>query len=441
MALSIDVSRAILRPADQQALVKAVHNANPNDETDYIEWKSGLNLAAADGRVGTARPILGFANRQVEQAARTFEGWAYLLLGIEPGQVIGVERMDPAQIDDALRKYLGNDGPSWIVAQVDFGGSNVMLFSVPPPRWGDRIHTLRSGYNQFRDGDIFVRRLGKTERASAADIAYLEKRAQRRAEMIEVDVQWATPATAALIEPPEDYINDWIDNEREKLLSPMNQPTHGHDAFGTKFPLGNMFTDSRKPEEYSGEVDRYLAVVQPLLFKRMLEVATARGLGRVTPKVINPTHRNLPSVSVEMDIEGVSCTMDPEDEGDDLPEPPRAWGTPSGLAHLAAVSPILTRMPRFRDDLYVDIDNSNARSQIRFPNVDLRPGKSEALSSVSIFVPWSRRGEVLTARWTATSEGVNGIASGSLEISIDSEPIPVWDLLENSGGEAVTSDE
>ena len=44
MALMIDTSRALLQPAELHRLVRAVEAAQHEDEDEWIEWKSCLDL-------------------------------------------------------------------------------------------------------------------------------------------------------------------------------------------------------------------------------------------------------------------------------------------------------------------------------------------------------------------------------------------------------------
>ena len=63
MAVGIDASVALRSPQQLVALADAVAAASPNDEADWIEWKSVLDLSQKDGQATLARHILGMANR------------------------------------------------------------------------------------------------------------------------------------------------------------------------------------------------------------------------------------------------------------------------------------------------------------------------------------------------------------------------------------------
>src|SRR6266568_3161617 len=110
MTLNIESTKALRRPSELQELVRAVLLADPADEADWIEWKSQRPLTTPDGRAGVARHILGFANRHPDRAGRIAEGCGYLLVGVEPGNLFGADRIDPAELEAGLRPYLGDPG-------------------------------------------------------------------------------------------------------------------------------------------------------------------------------------------------------------------------------------------------------------------------------------------------------------------------------------------
>ena len=85
-------------------LVSAIVAASPNDETDWLEWKSGMDLRQRETQVAIARHILGMANRRVADAQRQAGGCGYIVIGAEPGSISGVTEIDPADLDQAVPK-------------------------------------------------------------------------------------------------------------------------------------------------------------------------------------------------------------------------------------------------------------------------------------------------------------------------------------------------
>lgn len=182
MSLVISTSRALLSSQELHGLVSAVEAAVPEDETEWIEWKSSLDLAARDTRATLARHIIGMANRRAAEAARFADGYGYILVGVEPGNRRGVKAVDPADLQPGIAPYLGSHGPRWTARYETIGGPPVLVIIVNPPQPGDPIHALHRAFANYQVGDIFVRKLGSTERADPGDWDYLaHRRVARRA--------------------------------------------------------------------------------------------------------------------------------------------------------------------------------------------------------------------------------------------------------------------
>lgn len=149
------------------ALVRYVLATSAPNEADWIEWKVGLDLAKPAGRFAVARQIIGFANRHPSRAALHAGGCSYLVVGAEPGNLAGWAPMDHAKVEQAIRPYVGDDGPLWQPYTVQVDGVDVLVLSVEPPALGDPIHTLRKEYSDPTGGD-------RRSRGSAARTARIE---------------------------------------------------------------------------------------------------------------------------------------------------------------------------------------------------------------------------------------------------------------------------
>jgi hypothetical protein len=78
-------------------------------------------------RFETVRHVLGFGNRTVLAAQSTFEGCAYLLAGVEPGNLVGTKVVDPADLDNQLSDYIAPGQPRWSPHYVTVHGKSVMV--------------------------------------------------------------------------------------------------------------------------------------------------------------------------------------------------------------------------------------------------------------------------------------------------------------------------
>jgi hypothetical protein len=177
VAISISTDRRLERAEDLVALVRAVLSA-PSDEpeTDALEWKGALDLSSRKSKFDLACQVLGFGNRSVASARRSFDGHAYLLCGVEPGNLCGVAMPDPATLTNALGTFVAHGHPSWRLHRVEVDGVTVAAIEVFPPSDGDRICTLQGDYDKARAGRILVRRAGQTEEASPHEVRALEER-------------------------------------------------------------------------------------------------------------------------------------------------------------------------------------------------------------------------------------------------------------------------
>lgn len=157
--------------------MRAVSAASANEpETDALEWKGPLDLRDKKARYDLARHVLGFGNRSITDASEAFEGFAYILIGVEPGSLCGVDVPDPATLTNALGRYVAHGQPAWRPLYAEVDGFSVLVIEVAAPKPGDRICTLRDTYDNSRAGRIFVRRHGQTEEASPDVVRGLEDR-------------------------------------------------------------------------------------------------------------------------------------------------------------------------------------------------------------------------------------------------------------------------
>jgi hypothetical protein len=390
MTLNIQSNSALRRPTELQDLVRAVLQADPADESDWIEWKSFRPLTTIEGRADAARHILGFANRHPDRAARSFEGCGYLLIGVQPGTLFGTDRIDPADLEAGLRRYLGDPGPQWSFHNVSYQGTHVTLFVVEPPRWGDPIYCLEREFDRYQAGAIFVRRKGSTHAASPADLKYLQERLLRRADHIQVEVGWrTTPAQVTPLELGPGAVDEWISAERAALLAPLARIQRQEADPGPKQPVS--FTRSRKagdglsigeltdlerrkaagealtaeeqarleagqalvhamarsmaavfvggpwgigqredrsPDQYRQEVETYLNEAREAVVPTAVNAAIDGGLIQLRPVVSNHTDRNFPKVEIELYIAASAMALEDEEEPNGLPSRPRPFGTP-----------------------------------------------------------------------------------------------------------------
>ena len=246
--LSIDTTYALETPQDLRRLVEAIHTASSEDETDWLEWKSYLDLSQRKDRFMLAKTILGMANRQPEIAEQYCQGFGYIVVGVEPSNQPGVSRIDPAKMTDYLEPYLGADALRWNHQFVEYSGCDVLIASVDPPRQGDPIFCLMKTYEHHREGTIYVRKTGKTEPAKPQDVHYLENRARRGRLDVRLELNETTPLPWLHTNELTTMIDRTIEKYRERLVRSIGSQQ-----------------DQARPQSSLTQVDRGLASLRDTL--------------------------------------------------------------------------------------------------------------------------------------------------------------------------------
>ncbi|MET9268082.1 ATP-binding protein [Kribbella sp. NPDC003557] len=411
MAINVDTAQALRRPGDLLALVNAVKSALSTDESWWIEWKSDLNLRNAEGAFKAARAILSFANRMPDVASTSCDGLAYLLVGVEPGFIHGTEAIDPADLEGALIKYLGADGPVWSPNYVLVEGKTVLVIIVEPPRWGDPIHTLRKTYEKSAEGAVFVRSQAMSRPANAPEMKMLSDRLVRGVgvpELTGLDVSCSvSPGEGVLvIDPSLGDIDTWITQRHDAVLSGQR----GADPDGVKF-IRMMVYDTKV-------VDRYLEECRDRLFdaQRLNLIRSKHSILQLS--VTSPGPLILEDVELTLRFDGPWSAFETGEipEGlKDLPEVPKPKSrmimNDLGLGPIGRIG--------FKSPTIPNPNLEIEEASITLTLGRVRPEKRALATPFHFFlheIP-GESGEV-TVKWTLTSTSTAGIQRGSLQVPI-----------------------
>lgn len=490
MALSIDSTRPVKGPAARQALVAAVHGAQDHNEYDWIEWKLRLALGKAEGNFALAKQILGMANRDPDRAAQNVAGHGYVLVGIQPGDVRGIDPIDPADLESWINKYVGQDGPGWDLHWVTYQNVGVLLIQVDPPQWGDLIHTLRKEYEGCQEGAVLVRSRGGVHQASTIEMQMLQRRCQKRTEVVDVVVEVDPDSEALPVRFDASWIGERVEADRNRFLSPLAEPEEQQQAhevesgkedtdaadYGSapsvalrvspqlqdqmhqmqqtmamhreqfrrmtellgRHPVLGRETEDRDPEEYREQVEQYLRELHGVLPIHAFVQWMEEGLGRVQIDLVNPTERNLAEVQLELFFEQPAMAFEePKDlDAPPIPQPPRRWGSPvsstlAASSMLAASSPLPhaldTRFPMLGFNS-IEIDNSGS-ARLTFDSVALRPLSRVSLPAFYLLTT-VEAGTVLTGKWRATASNADGVVKDVIHLPVGEEAAPPDNLTD-----------
>jgi hypothetical protein len=461
VALEVDTTRAFASPARKRELVAAIRDAPEHDsEPSWLEWKGLVDFAEKRWFPEIASHCMGLANRDADHAQRAVEGIGYVVIGAEPGNLCGTKPIDNARLEEGLEVYLGRGGPQVSFDHVEVDGVNVLVISVQPPRWGDPIHAFAKAYEghkpphgNFRKGDVFVRREGRTVRPESDDYRMLERRFARTATqpVLDVDLQLAKPVT--LITPIDDRpasVLDWIAQEHAQLQRPPDLPPTGPKTALARPPqdsITRMITrlgvtaepETRSHEEYDAAVSDYLARADEELPKYLRYYTAELDLTLLRVVLHNNTHDNYEEVVVVLKFGGnVSAFAETRDAAWELyddskpkfPARPRKWG-PRKLAPKNPLGlyrhdiPLLAPTPNPHRPR---IDNS-ASARIAYHSVHLRPRYTVRLDDIHLVASATEAaaGHII-GEWYATSTSVSGMAEGTLVVPLNA-PINAVDLL------------
>ena len=454
------------------ALLEAIENASPGDESDWIEFKANLDLSERTARPVLAKAIVAFANRDVVRAARHLGGRALVVIGLEPGNLVGAPMIDPAALHNAIQPYLADPAPGWDVQYVPYKGKQVLVVTVNAPQPGDPIRCIAKDGDRVRDGEVYVRNVGQSAPARSADLRMLSTRLLAQASPgLEVEIFADAGAGLPRFDYPADWVDRWIDAEQDRLMAPLAPPpptppadprlraTGGLAAFGLSESLlsqvsaasrladvvaqSNPFVteheEDRTPGEYEAEVEEYLDKCREWLPKAVKTLRKELSPA-VMFKVRNLTDQNFLGLEIRVHVEGDISGYRGSARFTSLAKythgAPRVWGpwtetknygVGTDYSHLIRAQAASTSASTYVPQPGPDIVNGGS-VDIKFPPVDLRPHAEEDLHEV-VLVAGSDVTADVTCTWSATATNISGRVEGAFTIPLSGGRIDLSEYL------------
>jgi hypothetical protein len=417
-----------------------------------------------------AKAIVAFANRDPRTAARWLGGHAVIVIGLEPGNLAGVPEIDPADLYNKVNALLAPPAPGWDANPLTYRGKHVLVITVHPPRQGDPIAVIGKSSGAAVDGHVFARKVGKSERATSADIRRLSERLLPSGKAIEgITVSAVEGSQVAMVDYPATWLDRWLHAEEDRLLAPLNPPPPTRPLSSTE-RLRAGLTDSvladiakqadqvrkvmasagvvtheedRTKDEFREEVGTYLYECRTYL-KEAFEDLRQTAANEVTLEIANATSSNYEQVLVGLHIEGDVYGY--EDDGyftnltDGLPGSPRTWGPWTENSLLGAMQPHYSTL------LASSAIPSASASVPRGPRPTILNGGSVDVtcvpvhlypeSTIGLLTIWlvgeGTLGETVRVTWTATARNVDGRLGGHFTIPVAPDPIDLGEELRHS---------
>lgn len=472
MAIDLDLATALRGTHDLRRLVDAILSASDHDEADWVEWKSGLDLTTKHGCFHLARNILGMANRTPDRAALSCEGLGYIVIGAEPGNLAGIDSVDPAALDQIIEPYLGGPvGPRWTPTYVGINGKTVLVVTVEAPAPGNAIFTLRREYDGSINGTVFVRKHGRTVPADAADMDALQLRlkAASAADGTALEVEVVGDVPLSWFDPSgmDEAIAGLADERRRSLIHAAraverrrNPPAsaegtpaqgvsglpalqlglaamaqHQESVRKSMYALGGLLPqeDQRTIDQYIEQVDAWRDEWAEAAKNGLPERYVRDGHGVVRVEIRNLGSRFLPDVELEVRFEFEPARgLDKRPERAKLPAPPREYGKPEPHRDLLATA---VRFPKYAVPP-LPMERLTRRTWVEDGSVivtfrigDLRQHASDTSDDVFVVLVERPEGGVLHGTWKATVRDVDGVFTGVVDVPVTEEPVAVATLF------------
>jgi hypothetical protein len=420
MALDFEIADAPITPVELVSLVRAIVRAEPSDETDFL-----------------ARAILAFANRMPDVATTAFRGYGLVVVGAEPGRIIGVPEVpDPIELHRWVTRFTGYDGPRWRATAVPVDGQHVLIVHVEPPRWGDPIHVARRSSERIADGDVFVRVGTANRRAGSAEQSLLQQRLLRSRQMLDVDIRVIAGVPVRPVAFDGASTSAWIEAQAANLLAPLRLPSSklslsiGHGlarSVSSAIRLLPMLPENRPPEEYERQVRAYVAQCEHILPGLLPKLAT-RVVEPLALSLVNNSSHNFAGVEVVVQLAGELNAMQSHEwlvaaSNDRLPPRPRMWGPrPNPVFRRRMTSEDATVS---RGKGFPRVEKTSCLT-VTFPSAHLRPESSAMLGAITLLAPASM--SEIHATWTATATTTDGVSRGTLTIDVRGAPVTITTL-------------
>lgn len=473
----LPLDRAPLGARAGRALIDALAGKHDSIVERYLERKGRIDLTDRRALAKLAKFILGAANREPAEAARYFEGYGVMVIGMSSdGEVEGAKLPDPEQWEDGITRFIGVDGPRWDINPVKHPDAedSVLILLVDPPKRGDPVQVCRADGEKIDDGRVYIRRRGKTVQADSAEMQMLFTRAAATDPKMELDVSLVGEAVPVTIDLEASF-EEYLARKREELLTAMPEPEPEQEAGETLGPLGSglaglgiaglqnntmaelaksmrptfeMSTESQretnwsalglteKPEprserEYRDEIDQWTREIHSKIPEAVDRMA-AYILDAVMVRVHNKSEVYLEDVEITIHLQGDVRAVDwyelerdvPRRNYFDLPSPPRKWGPvkynmlPHGIANAVPPwqpGPLALGSPSVSWD--------NTESVTIEASVDTLPPRKlhrDGSGEFVLLVPAGHTEEV-RGTWTATAKGHHKLYEGELVIPVSDE--------------------
>lgn len=440
----LDSSRLPIGNRARAAFIAALEASDDRVERHYLELKSGFDLNNKADRRKVVKFILGASHRDPAKAARHFDGYAVMVLGLPLDGAAGVRKFELMDLERDIETFAGTDPPGWDIDLIPAAdGRDYVMLIVDPP--DDRVRPVLQSSDPLVSGDIYIRVEGAIRKATGPELVAMMSRAHAQVQgaILDVSVEPCGVLQSLVIDAAE--LRDLVDWHRDRLEAQV-------EAGVSRSPFaalqGSFDTDRRSRQEFLDEVEEWRdnALEEPE--SGLYELASQMTRPFVL-KISNNTTTSLKEVRLEVAFDSPVTALYWEEKSntaDFFSTRPVDWGRNSYLSAVSlggfqpAVAPgsfdgsirIETERPAV---LVVEIARLHAEQRLSTPDEDV---VLVLFSDGPEAVP-----DTVTATWHLTAGEVHEVLRGTFELNMARGDWrgPLHSTIARARGDVVEDDE
>ncbi|MFJ4174714.1 hypothetical protein [Microbacterium sp. NPDC089696] len=414
----VDSSKLPTGNRARAAFIAALEASDDRVERHYLELKSGFDLTSKADRRKVVKFILGASHRDPAKAARHFNGYAVMVLGLTRDGVAGVPKFELMDLERDIDTFAGTDPPGWDVDLVPAsGGRDYVIVIVDPP--DDKIRPVLQSSDALQSGDVYIRVEGATRRATGPELVAMMRRAQGQGQgpVLDVSVEPSGILQSLVIDVSE--LRNLIDWHRDHFEAQLEDT-----APRSPFPVlqGSFSSDRRSHQEFLDAVERWRdeALDEPESGLHDLASQMSRPF---LLKISNNKMTSLKEVRLELTFDAPVTALywrEQDNTFDLYADRPKSWGTDSYLTpSLSGLRPLVaphafegairiaTQRPA---ELVVEMRRLHSEQSLSTPDDDV---VLVLFADGPDAIP-----DTVTATWRLTAGEVNEVLRGSFEMDM-----------------------
>lgn len=414
----VDSSKLPTGNRARAAFIAALEASDDRVERHYLELKSGFDLNNKADRRKVVKFVLGASHRDPAKAARHFDGYAVMVLGLTLDGVAGVPKFELMDLERDIETFAGTEPPGWDVDLVPAsGGRDYVIVIVDPP--DDKVRPVLQSSDALQSGDVYIRVEGATRRATGPELVAMMARARTQAQgaILDVSVEPDGVLHSLVIDVAE--LRELVDWHRDRFEAQLEN-TAPRSPFAVL--QGSFSPDRRSEREFLDAVENWRDETLEEPESGIHDLASQMSRPFML-KISNNTATSLKEVRLELTFDAPVTALYWQEQHNTLDlfaDRPKSWGTDSYLTpSLTGLRPLVaphafegsiriaTQRPA---ELVVEMRRLHSEQSLSTPDEDV---VLVLFADGPDAIP-----DTVTATWRLTAGEVNEVLRGSFELDM-----------------------